>query len=30
VVQGLAFVWLGAWILRAATVARVSEAAAGR
>jgi hypothetical protein len=30
VVHGLAFVWLGAWMLRAATVARVSEAAAGR
>jgi hypothetical protein len=30
VVHGLAFVWLGAWMLRAATVARASEAAAGR
>jgi len=30
VVHGLAFVWLGAWMLRAATVAGVSEAAAGR
>ena len=30
VVLGLAFVWLGAWMLRAATVARVSEAEAGR
>ena len=30
VVHGLAFVWLGAWMLRAATVARVSEAAPGR
>ena len=30
VVHGLAFVWLGVWMLRAATVARVSEAAAGR
>jgi hypothetical protein len=29
-VHGLAFVWLGAWMLRAATVARESEAAAGR
>jgi hypothetical protein len=30
VVHGLAFVWLGVWMLRAAPVARVSEAAAGR
>jgi hypothetical protein len=30
VVHGLAFVWLGAWMLRAATVARVSAAEAGR
>jgi len=28
VVHGLAFVWLGAWMLRAATVARVPEAPA--
>jgi hypothetical protein len=30
VVHGLAFVWLGVWMLRAAAVARVSEATAGR
>ena len=30
VVHGLAFVWLGVWMLRAATAARVPEAAAGR
>ena len=29
-VHGLSFVWLGAWMLRAASVARVSEAAPGR
>jgi hypothetical protein len=30
VVHGLAFVWLGAWMLKAANLARVPEAAAGR
>src|SRR5829696_6057193 len=30
VVHGLAFVWLGVWMLRTAAVAPVSEAAAGR
>ncbi|MGZ5397596.1 MAG: hypothetical protein ACXWEI_19765, partial [Mycobacterium sp.] len=30
VVHGLAFVWLGTWMLRAATDGRVSETAAGR
>ena len=30
VVHGLAFVWLGAWTLRAGTVTEVSEAAGGR
>ena len=30
VVHGMAFVWLGVWMLRAASVARASDAAAGR
>jgi hypothetical protein len=30
VVHGLAFAWLGGWMLRAARVARVSEAAVAR
>ncbi len=30
VVHGMAFVWLGVWMLRAARVARASDAAAGR
>ena len=30
VVHGMAFVWLGVWMLRAASVARASDSAAGR